>query len=446
MSETSLSSDIQRNILVSLESGLRIAYDPEAANMVNFRKAVSEPVQRWFPYREGYSEKVVSRIIKEFGITGAVYDPFCGSGTTLLAARRRGLPSAGIDINPLSALMSSIKNEPYAASMPESIDELNRIIDSLALPEPDYSTPFPLAAKVFNPAILTALLQLKELIESIKPYGLQRLAFGAWLSILEQVSDVKKEGNGIKYRYRRRSGTGYIVTEREKWEREYFPADKVGFVRNALKNKLSVMAEDIKCAYGPCLPAPSVTCGDCLNAEERPPEGTELVFFSPPYCNCFDYFEIHKIEMWMGRFVSSAEDFRRYKCSGFCSNTNTAGMKEISYRHEGVEKLIGILGDELWNRKLPAVIRGYFDDMHTLLKKLHGHIVRGGRIGIVVGSSAYSGVIIPTDVLIANIAMEIGFKVDSVRITRHLTTSSQQIRRLAPLKDHLRESIILLRK
>lgn len=67
-------------------------------------------------------------------------------------------------------------------------------------------------------------------------------------------------------------------------------------------------------------------------------------------------------------------------------------------------------------------------------------------MGIVVGNSAYTGVIIPVDVLIADIAKEIGFKVKRIFVTRHLTTSSQQKKDLEFLKKYLRESIVLLER
>ena len=102
---------------------------------------------------------------------------------------------------------------------------------------------------------------------------------------------------------------------------------------------------------------------------------------------------------------------------------------------------------KIWNPRIPNIVRGYLDDMHTLLNKLYSQTVNGGHVGIVVGNSAYSGVIIPTDILIiAHIAKEIGFKVKNVFITRHLTTSSQQKQELEYLKNYLRESIVILEK
>lgn len=169
--------------------------------------------------------------------------------------------------------------------------------------------------------------------------------------------------------------------------------------------------------------------------------------FSPPYCNCFDYFEIHKVDLWLGDFVQDKEDFRKLRNTGFRSNTNSLNHKPIIYKNENLENLISLFDtDKLWNNRIPSVVRGYFDDTNTLLTKLYQQTTKGGYVGIVVGNSAYSGVIIPSDSLIADIAKEIGFKVKNVFVTRHLTTSSQQKQELVYLKNYLRESIVLLQK
>ena len=84
--------------------------------------------------------------------------------------------------------------------------------------------------------------------------------------------------------------------------------------------------------------------------------------------------------------------------------------------------------------------------VHTLLCSLYKHTVTGGYVGVVIGNSAYSGIIIPSDLLTAAIGKDVGFKVDNIFVARHLTTSSQQKTELEPLKDYLRESIVLLKK
>ncbi len=42
----------------------------------------------------------------------AVFDPFCGSGTTLVECQRGGIPSVGVDLNPIACLISRVKTKP----------------------------------------------------------------------------------------------------------------------------------------------------------------------------------------------------------------------------------------------------------------------------------------------------------------------------------------------
>ena len=208
-----------------------------------------------------------------------------------------------------------------------------------------------------------------------------------------------------------------------------------------------MILEDIRNSFGSCEQQPQIFMGSCLEFDKWFSNEIQFTFFSPPYCNCFDYFEIHKVDLWLGDFISNKEEFRLLRNTGFRSNTNSLNHKPIIYKNEHLEKLISLFdSDKLWNTRIPSVVRGYFDDTHTLLNKLYQQTKKGGSVGIVVGNSAYSGVIIPSDVLITDIAREIGFHVKNIFVTRHLTTSSQQKQGLQILKNYLRESIVLLEK
>ena len=54
-------------------------------------------------------------------------------------------------------------------------------------------TIFDLADKVFNPDILQSLLQFKQHIKSIQHKKVKELFYVAWLSIIEDVSNIKKK-------------------------------------------------------------------------------------------------------------------------------------------------------------------------------------------------------------------------------------------------------------
>lgn len=437
----------QVNIFNELERDLILSDARSLGNRVHFQNSPNTPVQRWFPYREGYSVDLVNKFIDELKIQGSVFDPFSGSGTTLLSSRLKSIPSIGIDVNPISVMVARAENEQYGD---KDVVEFTAYYNELLRLERDskkYSTNFDLANKVFNEEILQSLLQIREFIKRISNEKVGRLFFITWLAIIEGVSNVKKEGNGIKYKNRKRTPSGYINIDKEEWEKSVFPDDKFEFVKKKLTTKLIEIKDDIVFNFGPSSEKPQIYHGDCLEFDQLFNEEIELTFFSPPYCNCFDYFEIHKVELWLGEFVTTKEEMKELRNGGFRSNTNSIKDKEIVYRNNSLEMLINLFdNDKLWSKRIPDVVRGYFDDMHTLLNKLFIRTNTGGYVSIVVGNSAYTGVIIPTDILIANIAREVGFIVENIFVTRHLTTSSQQKQKLEHLKDYLRESVILLRK
>ncbi len=437
----------QLKIFNNLEIGLHLSNGSSFGNQVHFQNAYQIPVQRWFPYREGYSIRLVNAFIKELKISGNVFDPFSGSGTTLLSSRLNNLNSFGVDVNPISVLVAKVENEQYNNDDLKLISHEIEGIKSLSKSNRVFHTSFDLANSVFNQDILQSLLQFKEYIKKIENDKIKNLLFVVWLAIIEEVSNIKKEGNGIKYKNRKRTPNGYTNIEKEIWEKQAFPEDKFGFVKAKLLRHLEIALTDIKNNYGSCENKPQVFKGTCLNFDELFADEIQLTFYSPPYCNSFDYFEIHKVELWLGDFVKDKEEFRLLRNTGFRSNTNSLNHKLIVYKNESLERLISLFDSErLWNIRIPSVVRGYFDDTHTLLKNLYQQTANGGYVGIVVGNSAYTGVIIPTDILVADIAEEIGFKVKNIFVTRHLTTSSQQKQELEYLKNYLRESIVLLKR
>ena len=437
----------QLSIFQSLGKNLSFSSARSFENQVHFQQAHLTPIQRWFPYREGYSIRLVTAFLNELKITGNVFDPFSGSGTTLLSARHKNLQSFGTDVNPISALVASVENEQYSKNDISEILIEREKIERLDKSRGNYKHSFDLAEKMFNNEILHVALQLKTHIKNIENQKTQNLFFVAWLSIIEEVSNIKKEGNGIKYKNRKRTPSGYINIQKEEWEKNNFPNDKFFFVKNKILQKIDLYLSDIKNHYGIIEKKPQIYNDDCLSFDKLFSDEIQFTFFSPPYCNCFDYFEIHKVELWLGDFIKDRKMFKKMREKGFRSNTNSLNEKPINYYNENIENLISLFDkSNLWSNKIPAVVRGYFDDMYTLLKKLYLRAQKGGYVGVVIGNSAYSGVIIPSDILTAQIAREVGFNVENIFITRHLTTSSQQKKDLEPLKEYLRESIVLLKK
>ena len=71
----------------------------------------NEPVDRWFQAKNASNPRTTAELIKRYGGNGAgpIIDPFCGSGSTVSAARLLGRPCYGIEADPVLACISLAK-------------------------------------------------------------------------------------------------------------------------------------------------------------------------------------------------------------------------------------------------------------------------------------------------------------------------------------------------
>ena len=93
------------------------------------------------------------------------------------------------------------------------------------------------------------------------------------------------------------------------------------------------------------------------------------------------------------------------------------------------------------------MIRGYFDDMTQIFEKLYAGMVKGSKCFVVVANSGYRGILVPTDLLFADIGQQIGFKIVEIIHARKMRASSQQMKELNGKYENLmRESIVVLEK
>lgn len=433
-------------LLSSLDSRLPVRRLDGFSDLVNYAPMADEPVHRWFPYREGYSTRLVDALVGKMRRDKKILDPFCGCGTTLIAGQRLGFSCYGLEVNPLSVLVTRVKTRHYTMSDRAKLERYKREAENLGRSAPRFKPPdLKIIDRLFHNRILDTLLSLKTFINEIPSEKHREFLMTAWLSILEDVSNVYKEGNGIKYRNRRRTPDGYVAIPLEQWQATAFPSDKHGFVLNRFSEHLWMMIEDLqqlKKYRDADVYNRSATEMDTLS-----PGSIGFCMFSPPYCNCFNYFKAFKVELWMGGFVQTYEDMQELNRRALRSHVETKLKRPADENIDVVEKFVELIDPEmLWDSRIPQAVRGYFIDMFQVLRNLFRVLRNGARCVMVIGNSAYGGVLIPTDSLIAAIGRTLGFEVESVGIARHLTTSSQQKLVLADRKQFLRESLVVLRK
>lgn len=437
-----------RNIYSELEKSGKVTKKNKYRNLVNFSTNLDKPIHRWFDIKEGYSRDLILDLIKRFHILKGefIFDPFCGSGTTLLSAKEKGINSLGFEVDPFLAFLTKVKLNNYNAKDISDLELEAKKIDKFKFMETSILPPkLSISKKLFGYQ-LEVILSIKEYISKIPKGKIQDLLKLCFLSILEDCSISKKDGNGLKYprnKIPKRVKHTFIkklnqiiddLKETKNWQNKCF------IFREDVRKIEDILNNDIKYKKADILN--NVNISYLKMFREKIP----LVIFSPPYMNCFDYTEVYKVELWFGDFIKNYNELKELRNSTLRSHLN----QDLTERNKLNNKFVNIFSEavsrkKLWNRKIPLMIKGYFEDMWFVLREIYQLLSPNGCCVVVVGNSAYGNIAVPTDTILGNIGLDIGFKSFQIEIARHLGTSSQQYRKINN-KDILRESLILLKK
>jgi Putative RNA methylase family UPF0020 len=417
---------------------------PELAGLVHWGGGATRPIHRWFRYREGFSPALISAL----GLGRRILDPFCGSGSIMVGAAQQGRAAVGIDVNPLAVFVARVKLSPLGdADLGAVAGFLRRFEPALGAVAPWPTPALRIAGKVFEPRILDSVLRLRALIDQQAATPAQRdFLLLAWLAILQPVGSYFKEGNGIKYRNRQRRPGRYVPRPDGSWQLARFGADQEAFVRAAFRAQLAGMLADAPAWRTGHWHRQRVVEGDALEAiGPLGPGSFDSVIFSPPYANRFDYFESQKVELWFGGFVDSYDAMLALRKRSLRSHLGADLDRAVLLLPE-LEDLIDRMdpGCSAVRMRVPALLRGYFSDMAGVLGRCRRAVGSGGRCCVVVGNSAYGGVIIPTDSLIARVGLAAGFGEATVVPVRHLTVAPQQRIELRGREGLMRESVVVL--
>jgi hypothetical protein len=393
------------------------------AKLVNFKKNKEEPIHRWFNYKQGYSSFLIEKILDIEKPKKKYYllDPFTGVGTTNLAGQKKGYRTIGLDINPVASFAAKVKTNIYTD---KDIMEIERLIENFK-PILSYEIPdSQLLERSFSKRSFNHLIKIKGFFESIQNEKISSFFKLAYLAIIEDCSNRIKDGNGIKI-------------ARNKIE--------ILDIYEYYLSKVKIMLSDLLIKQ---YKSKSIIINGSLlednNFKEIKNKKVGIVIFSPPYANCFDYCEVYKLELWMGGFVKNYLDFRKYRDIAIRSHVNY----KFDHTIRNENKTVNIISDliscfNIWNRNITDMIRGYFDDMYEILLRIREILVGGSSCFIVVANSGYRGILVPTDLLILEIAEKLGFRVDEIIYARKIRASSQQMKELHGEYQYLmRESII----
>jgi DNA modification methylase len=239
------------------------------------------------PYPAKFIPQIPADIIREHtNERHVVFDPFCGSGTTLVEALLHGRRSIGCDNNPIAALISRAKttslNETARGCLQTLVETIHRHRGSLTIPK----CPIPSEPKLnwwFAKDVIEELAWLKFEINRLGDAHARQFALCVFSSIIVSVSNQESDTRyaAIKKKLERGETLGRFLTKLNKGIKAAGSLKEFGSSLRLL---------------------PAVYCCDLrsLTAQVVPDNSADLIVTSPPYPNSYDYYLYHKWRMvWL---------------------------------------------------------------------------------------------------------------------------------------------------
>jgi DNA modification methylase len=352
---------------------------PEWGESATFVPNKKKPVYNWFYYKEGFSKELVLNVIKMFGLARSawVLDPFCGSGTTLLACKQLGINSIGFDVLPVPVFASAVKTGDYDIN--ELKDEARNLM-KIRFRKLQYNFPA-IMKRAFNRYALEDIALFTTEIKRIENSVARNFFLLALMNAAMKISYAWKDGGVIKIKKKNTPPLRFM-----------------------LKRTIHRMIKEIeKFESEPC--ETIVKQGDArlMKIDDNT---IDAIITSPPYLNNIDYTKVYEIE-----------------------NFIVGGCEKPALR-----SYIGL------GRENP--VEDYFDDMRNAIKEMYRVCKKGARVAIIVGNGYINGEIIESDIILSQIAEEIGFKVEKIIVLNKRFALEERTKK----KGILRESIIILKK
>lgn len=393
-------------------------------------------VHDWYRFVLSYPPHLVQHYLEKFGVDRdqQVLDPFCGTGTTVVECKKQGIPSLGVEANPMAQFAGSVKLDwsPDPDELLKSADRIAIATQQVLAQEPDELQTLPAESE----SIL--LKHGKDKTSSISPLPLHKI-----LVLLEQIA---RDHSATEHQ--RLAVARALVTKvgnlRFGPEVGVTKAKPDAPVVETWLKEMGKIAADLR----PLKPL-QTTPARVFQADARQmlqvlqPGSIDAVITSPPYPNEKDYTRTTRLESVLLGFIHNKAELRAFKQGLMRSNTRNVFKGDTDdvwvSQHPEVQRLAKEIEDrriELgkisgFERLYHRATKLYFGGMAKHLADLRYILRPGAQLAYVVGDQkSYLQVMIRTGELLGEIAEELGYELVEIDLfrTRIATATGEQMR------------------
>jgi len=385
-----------------------------------------KPIHRWYVFPHSFTSDLVHALIDEWGLgpKDRILDPFVGAGTTVLAAKERGISASGYDLSPLAVLAARTKIANYSfAQLRTAWEKLKRALDSERWNGPSRSYP-QLVEKALPGRLLGAFEGVAREINLLPFSAAVRDFFRlALLATVPQFSRAVATGGWLSWVDRRRNAKSLVPT---------------------FATRVEGMLEDLRETNSPRQCRWHVEKADARRLPD-PRRTFSAVITSPPYPNRHDYTRVFGIELMFG--FLNWEEARSLRYQSFHSHPEARPERPRANGYvapERLERSVRRISKATRDPRVPKLLEGYFLDMYICLREVSRVCRPGARIAFVVGNAQYCGEPILVDELTAEIGEQVGLTCEKLLVTRYRGNSAQQMGRYG--RNPSRESVVIFQK
>ena len=442
----------------------RLVVNPDLSrNMVSFQANKSEPIFRWFHYREGFSRQLIDYVISSLELPqgGSLMDPFAGTGASVfVASETHGMSGIAFELLPVGTFFMNCRQLFRRLGSEKLLEFANRTLINGDWQEHQPSWQFPhlrITSGAFTLETQTSLERFCSWALSQQDSDYSSFLRFVAFSVLERISFTRKDGQYLRWDHRSpRYQEGRRQTTFDKGEIPSF--------EQALSEKLHQIIDD--CTESP-IDAQSdepikVVQGSVMRAIEGVADNSvDCVITSPPYCNRYDYTRTYALEL---AFLGVTEDAIRSLRQDLLTCTVENKPKQYEYlspevvrRADEIMKslpslteTVDFLIDEreagrLNNRGIVTMVHGYFYDSTVHLIQAAEKLKTSGVYVMVNDNVRYNGLDVPVDLILSSIAEQVGLETEVIWVLpRGKGNSSQQMKKHG--RSELRKCVYVWRK
>ena len=410
------------------------------------------PIHEWYRFVLSFPPHLIRDYVEKFSIASdqCILDPFCGTGTTLVEAKKLGIASIGIEANPVVHFAASVKTD-------WDIDPNDLLHDAEAIANEaqtalyaqglDYRPLFQVVTDEANPLKTLNSDQERILIkDSISPLPLHKV-----LTLLE-IMEAYRDRRAYKYaKLALAKQAVYAISNLR-----FGPEIGVGIIKRDAPvlalwlQGIRDMALDLSQIQHLSGAGATVLLGDARQAASLiQPKSVDAVITSPPYPNEKDYSRTTRLESVLLGFTCSLDDLRQQKQRFVRSNTRAVYKDDRDDMWVAHLPRVQLLADSIERRRIELqktsgfeklyarVVKLYFGGMARHLEEMKPLLRPGAKLAYVVGDQAsYFRIMIRTGQILAEIAEGLGYKVLGIDLFRNRFSTAT--------KDYLREEVVLL--